>query len=164
MEQFISSEGREKNKEIISRLTSYLNQGYVLHGSKSSSPILEPRQAHDVNPDRVLGKAYALYAEGTDIRIPIFMALKAPKIADAYGGYTSGYSGHGPDQPLRISGKNLAFTTGFVHVLPRDSFEIEEHGDDTELMSRVPVEAIEIIRVEPSILEELPYVEIDIED
>jgi hypothetical protein len=161
MERAPQFEIRERNHKIIAELSEYLKKGYVLHGSKSDSSVLKPQQAHDTNVDRIVGKAFAIYAEGRDIRIPIFMALKDRK--DISMSSESEYSGYGPEKVLTISGRNLHFTPGYVHVLPSETYEIEKHGNVEELISRVPVRAIKIFRVSPSILDALPNIEMNIE-
>lgn len=164
MEGLKNQERRESNRKIIEKFRNYLKQGYLLHGSKSDALTLEPRQAHDSNPERVAGKAKAIYAEPADMRIPIFMALRAPKDPLAEGGFSSGYSAYGPNLPMHVRGSNLTFTPGFIHVLPEETFEIEQHGEDREYLSQVPVTAVEVIRVEPSLLGEFGDIEIDLKD
>ncbi len=150
----------EGNAEKLTRLKSYLAEGYLLHGSKNRIEVLEPRQATDDNPERKTGKAHAIYAEDGDLRIPIVRALFAEK-DPVPRSWRAGYSTHGPDTPIIVTGENCTFTPGFVHVLPPDTFEVEGDEGDNERISRVPVASIDIIEVDPSILDELPGIKID---
>ena len=52
-----TEESHSENREKIERLQSYLDQGYLLHGSKVRVEKLEPRQATDDRAERKAGKA-----------------------------------------------------------------------------------------------------------
>lgn len=152
---------KEKGRETIEKLKSYLEQGYVLHGGKNRADTLEPRQAEDDDPERKAGKAVAIYAEAHDLRIPIFMALFDQK--DPSRGWQSSYSAQG-DGPMQISGENYTFTPGYIYVLPRDTFEVEGDEIDSELISRQPVTPIDVIEIDPSILKDLEGITIDLKE
>lgn len=149
MEKFIHFESKEKNREIVKQLQGYLDNGYLLHGSKSRNEALEPRQSNDTDPERVAGKSHAVYAEGNDIRVPIFMALQQGNNAEV------GYTGFGQKDPFYVYGDKLTFSTGYIHVLPPDTFEFEHGKNEREIISRVPVVPIQIIEIQPSILDVL---------
>lgn len=162
MEHPPNPETRTENLRKVEHLREYLARGYLLHGGKSRVDLLEPRQSTDSDPDRVAGKAHAIYAEAHDVRIPIIMALFDRKDHSVHS-WSSGYSAHGPDSTMTLSGKNYAFTRGFVHVLPADTFETEGDEHDNELISRTPVEPIAIIEVDASILDILDNIEYEAE-
>lgn len=147
-------EGGEQEK--LDRLRDYLAQGYLLHGTKKRLAVLEPRQSSDDDPKRITGKAFAIYAEKEDVRIPILMALfdKADKSA---GGWRSSYSQRG-DGPLVVSGENCRFTAGYVYVLPPDTFEQEGTENDREYISRSAIRPVAVIEVTPEILKQFPEI------
>jgi hypothetical protein len=156
-------ESRIEDELKIERLESYLKSGYLLHGGKRRLEMLEPRQATDSDPERTTGKAFAIYAEDTDVRVPVVMALfdrKDPSVWE----WRSGYSAHGIGSTMTLTGKNCTFTKGYVHVLPRESFEREGDEHDNELISRKPVEPVDIIEVTPSIIDSLKGMDIQIEE
>jgi hypothetical protein len=146
--------------KALEALREYVAQGYVLHGSKSMNQMLEPRQARDTNRDRVSGQSFAIYA--TDhVEIPLFMALKDRKDPNVRS-MRSGYNGTGGK--FHLYGENTTLTPGFVYVLPRDTFEVESDGNgDEELISRVPVTPVAIIRVEPDILNLFDNITLDLQ-
>jgi hypothetical protein len=146
------NESHEDNAERLARLERYLADGYLLHGSKKRIEILEPRQSRDDDPTRIAGNSNAVYAEGVDVRIPILKAL-FEKDDPTLNGWRSGYSTQGPGTPILVVGENYRFGSGFVHVLPRDTFEIEGDERDQEYVSRAPVAPIDVIEVDPGILE-----------
>lgn len=150
MERPPRTESALENIQKIKALRSYLEAGYVLHGSKHKVTALEPRQSNDNDPKRVIGKAFAIYATNSDIRIPIFMALK-----DGYG--ESSYSIHGgPEGIMKIRGERGIFLSkGYVYVLPKTTFEEESDEHGRELISRSPVTPVDVIEVDPSILNHL---------
>jgi hypothetical protein len=134
--------------ETLKTLQSYLDQGYLLHGSKMRIDILKPRTARDDSDGRTIGKMTGVYADD-DLRAPILMALfdrKDPNISD----WRSSYQGN--DENTFVSGENMTFTPGFVHVLPKDTFTYHEEGDDGEFVSNQPVTPVEIVPVTPDIL------------
>ncbi len=145
----------ENNKEIIRTLRKYLDDGMLLHGSKTYFEELKPQQAHDDDPSRIIGKSFAIYAEAHDIRIPIIMALFAQD-KPSVDGWQSGYSGHGPSEPLTISGTNYTFSPGFIYVLPPNQFKIEETENEREYIATEAVQPIDVIPINPSILNEFP--------
>ncbi len=142
-----------ENAEKLERLEAYLAQGFLLHGSKRRLETVEPRQATDTDPDRKSGKANAVYAEAHDVRIPILMAL-FDKLDPELPGWRSGYHAYG-EGPIEVEGENYTFTKGFVHVLPRGSFEAEGDETDREYLSRVPVTPVDVIEVDASMIDHL---------
>jgi hypothetical protein len=152
-------EATAESKEAFSRLQEYAAQGYLFHGSKSRVEVLEPRQARDGDGTRKLTNMRGVYA--TDhIEIPVFMALKAPQ--DAEKSWTSGYSHNHGDETFSMHGNNTVLTPGWVHVLPRDTFEVLEEGGSNETVSMEPVRPIASIEVKPDILRLFPNIDLDL--
>lgn len=152
-------EGRnsQESLETLRKMEDYLSQGYLLHGSKRRLEMIEPRKADDTDPERVAGKANAVYASD-EVYAPILRALFDRK--DPTRDSRSSYSGNAIH--MKVTGENATFTNGYVYVLPRDSFILEGEGDDQELISYSPVTPIETIVVTPEILEHLQNLEIDL--
>lgn len=147
-----------KTEHALCELKRYAGEGYLFHGGKTRVDVLEPRQAHDVDPDRKTGKACAVYATD-DIHIPIVMALFAKAdsvLPDWHSSYTTEADG-----TLVVSGENCTFTKGYVHVLSPDTFESEGDERDRETLSFVPVTPIAVVEVEPEILNLLDGISID---
>lgn len=143
----------ESNAEIVRKLQKYLDNGMLLHGSKKLLTRLEPRQSTDDNPERNIGKSLAIYAEAHDLRIPVLMALFA-QADTSVASWQSGYSAHGPDTPIEVSGENYTFTPGYIYVLPREKFVTEEDENEREYIATEPVDPVEVLEVTPSILSE----------
>jgi hypothetical protein len=153
---------QNKMKFVLDKLNNYLNDGFVLHGSKLKIDTLEPRQANDINPDRShVGKQFAVYAEDKDVRIPIVMALF--DFVDKNKSTNYGYS-RGPDGIMHVKGENIYFTNGWVNVLPKHTFKILEDKEkgDRELVSFESVKSVDILEVDISILEYLKDIKYDI--
>jgi hypothetical protein len=148
--------------KILDQLQDYLKQGYLLHGSKEKLSVVEPRQASDNDPDRKTGKAFAVYAEAHDIRIPILMALFSEKDPSKRS-WSSSYSVTG-NEPMKVTGVNCTFSSGYVYVLPKDSFTKEGGANDFEYISLSPVTPTEVFEVDPSILSELHDIEFAFKD
>ncbi len=154
--------GTEATLESIEtkrQLENFLAEGYVLHGSKKQSVILEPRPAKDMDETRVIGNQDAIYATDADLEIPLFMAMKDFK-DPANRSMNSGNSGQ--NGVFRMYGDNTKLTPGYVYVLPKDSFEVitDVEGNE-ELISRVPVMPHAVFRVEPDIFNLFPNVTFD---
>lgn len=149
---------RERAEHILTQLRDYAEQGYLFHGGKTRVDVLEPRQAHDDDPDRRTGKARAVYATD-DIRIPIVMAL-FEKADPALSGWQSSYT-TAEDGTLLVSGENCTLTQGFIHVLPPETFESEGDEHDRETLSFAPVAPIDIIPVDADVLAFLDGISID---
>lgn len=147
------------NTDCIAKLRDYLAQGYLLHGSKEKLEIIEPRKAADTDPERTTGQAFAVYAERSDIRVPILMALFAEKDPSKKS-WRSSYSAHG-DGPMKVGGENYTFSPGYVYVLPSETFTIEGEEQDHEFISEVSVIPKDVISVDPSILSELDGIEFE---
>lgn len=149
----------QENAEKLEQLRSYLAQGYLLHGSKQKLEVIKPRQSTDDDPERISGKSLAVYAADS-IATPILKALFAKKDLEKEG-WRSAYTGD--KDHLVVTGENCTLTPGYVHVLPRDSFK-EEHESSADLISYSPVTPIDVIEVDPSILDELTGLEIRLEN
>jgi hypothetical protein len=144
--------------ETLSTLKNYIDQGYLLHGSKSNAAELEPRQASDNDAERITGHQLGVY--GIDsVEAPIFMALRDK--ANTFKGSRSFY--HGTDGKYEMGGENVTLTPGYIHVIPRDTFELvsDEKGDE-ELVSRVPVRAVAVVEIQPDIIQLLPNVTLNL--
>lgn len=147
------------NTDSVAKLRDYLEQGYLLHGSKEKLDIIEPRKAADTNPDRTTGQALAIYAEASDIRVPILMALFAEKDPSKKS-WRSSYSAQG-NGTMKVGGENYMFTPGYVYVLPSETFVTEGDEHDREFISRVNVVPKNVVPVDPSILSELDGIEFE---
>lgn len=152
--------GQEKDREVIKTLRQYLSEGMLLHGSKVLVDQLEPRQASDDDVHRSAGKSFAIYAEASDIRIPILMAL-FDKADTSQADWRTSYSGHGPDEPIMVGGKNYTFTPGYIYVLPANHFKIEGDNNDREYIATEPVKPVQVIPINPSILSLFDDIEFD---
>lgn len=152
--------GQENNREIIKTLKKYLSEGMLLHGSKVLVDQLEPRQASDDDEHRPAGKSFAIYAEANDIRIPILMAL-FDKADTSQADWRTSYSGHGPDEPILVGGRNYTFTPGYIYVLPSNQFKIEGDDNDREYIATEPVKPVQVIPINPSILSSFDNIEIN---
>jgi hypothetical protein len=141
----------EKARETLKQLRQYLNEGMLLHGSKVRTEVIEPRQSSDNNPDRIIGKSFAIYAETEDVRIPILMALFDKKDKDLADCRTS-YSSHGPNEPMLVSGENFTFSPGYVYVLPPEKFTTEETETEREYIATEPIKPIAVLEINPLIL------------
>lgn len=148
---------RETNHGKIVYLRKCLEGGYLLHGGKIRTDLLVPMQAKDDDTARKTGQAFAIYAEATDIRIPILISLFAEKDTSKRS-WRSEYTSHFPG-PIKVGGENYTFTPGYVYVLPRESFTTEGNKYDYEYISRVPVVPKEVIAIDPSILSVLEGIE-----
>lgn len=145
--------------ETLALLREYLDKGFLLHGSKNSTEMLEPRQSSDSNEARVSGKQFAIYA-ADNVEVPIFMALR-DKRDPGKRSMHSGYSGYGGT--FHMYGENIDLTPGYVYVLPRDTFETESDGNgDEELISRVPIKPVAIVPIEPDIVHLLGTISLDL--
>lgn len=141
----------EKARDTLRQLRLYLNEGMLLHGSKVFTETIEPRQASDNDPNRVIGKSFAIYAEAEDVRIPILMALfdkKDKNLADC----RTSYSSHGLNEPMLVSGENFTFSPGYIYVLPPEKFTIEETESEQEYIATEPVIPTKVLEVNPLIL------------
>jgi hypothetical protein len=144
--------------ETLRILERYVQEGYLLHGSKLKIEVLEPRQATDTNKEKTARNRLGIYAT-ENVRVAVSMALMH-KVADES---TSHY--YVTNKDFRMGGTGITLKTGYVHVLPRDTFEeIMEEGD-RELVSPVLVKPVAVIQIEPEILKEMNVVlEGDIEN
>jgi hypothetical protein len=151
----------EQERETLNRLRRYLKDGMLLHGSKVLVEKLEPRQASDNNKEREIGKAFAIYAETEDVRIPILMALfdkKDQTLADC----RTSYSAHGPDEPIIVSGDNYTFSPGYVYALPPEKFSVEQSSTEQEHIATEPITPIAVFKVNPLILSLFDDIEINL--
>lgn len=149
----------EQERETLNRLRQYISDGMLLHGTKVLTDTIEPRKASDDDENRVIGKSLAIYAEASDVRIPILMALFDKKDFGLQNCRTS-YSTHGPDTPMIVSGDNYTFSPGYVYVLPPEKFTVEESLTEKEYVSNEPITPIAVIEVNPLILSLFDDIEI----
>lgn len=141
--------------QVLNVLKSYVENGHLLHGSKKQLEVIEPRRAQDMDPNRLTGNQFGVYA-ANDVRAPILTALFDKK--DPQKDSWTSYSG---TDNLSVSGENFTFTPGYVHVLPRDSFEeVKDDTGDVELISKQPVKPVNVLYVKPAVLKVLPGVTI----
>ncbi|HYF12797.1 MAG TPA: hypothetical protein VD928_00665 [Candidatus Paceibacterota bacterium] len=130
----------------LEKLARYLAQGYVLHGSKSRLEILKPHLAENLS-DRPELNRLAVYATN-DVRIALIFATM--KLDPANGSASLRIWG---DKPLIAQGSNAPITSGFVQIVSRVHFKQINNG--STFTSSVPVVPIDMVEVEPSILENL---------
>jgi hypothetical protein len=147
------------NSEKVDYLRNCIHEGYLLHGGKILVDALIPKQSTDDDSTRTTGQAFAVYAEASDIRVPILMALFAEKDPSKKS-WRSSYSANG-NGPMKVGGENYTFTPGYVYVLPNETFTTEGDEQDREFISRVSVVPKEVIPVDPSILSELEGIEFE---
>lgn len=135
--------------EAYMKLEAYLNQGYLLHGSKKQLEAIEPRQAKDDDSKRVAGNLHGIYAT-ENLNVAALRALFAKKDL-AKNGWRSSYSGD--ENNLQVSGENFTFTSGYIYVLPRDSFaEVTDKTGGHDLVSSTSIKPIDVIKIDPAIL------------
>jgi hypothetical protein len=155
-----SPEASTESIETLNSLRDYIKQGYLLHGSKSNTIELEPRQARDTDAERITGNQVGVYAIDS-VEEPIFMALRDK--ANPLRPSRSFYSGI--DGKYEMGGENVILTPGYIHVLPRDTFEtVRDEKGNEELVSRVPVRAVAVVEVQPDIIKLLPNVTLNLSD
>jgi hypothetical protein len=163
IEPNLEKEASKESIETLKLLREFVDKGYVLHGSKRTSEMLEPRQADDTNKERVIGRQNAIYA--TDkIEVPLFMALKDFKDPENRS-MRSGYSGTAGADGItwHMYGENTALTPGYVYVLPKDTFDLmSDSNGDEELISREPVMPVAVFKIEPDILNLFPNITLDL--
>jgi len=151
-----------ENKEmaaVLKKLEDYRSQGYLFHGTKNKIEVLEPRQAHDDDPDTTtVNNLCAVYATD-DLRIPIIMALfdKKDKNKDCNGFYSVTNGGK-----MTAGGENVTYTPGYIHVLPKDKFQEIEDERTKEIVAFENVSPIDIILITPDILDLIPGITYDI--
>ncbi len=139
----------EEESKKIDTLRRYVQDGFLLHGSKSRIDKIEPRQASDIDKTRVARNQFGVYAT-EDPDIAIVMALMHPK---GSGNTTSYYHKHsGESESFKIGGVNVMLRTGYVHVLPRETFKEINHENDVEFVSKDPVTPVAVIEVNPPII------------
>lgn len=133
-------------------IRDHLDNGRVLHGTKALTHLLEPRLARDVDRANTTGNWLGVYASG-DVRIPIFRALaeKRDPSHPCFRGYT------GNDERMRFFGQNITLTSGYIYVLPNDGMTFI---NKFEIVSRLSVKPISILRIEIDIISELDDVDI----
>lgn len=156
MEKLPNKEGANQNEELekmresLEKLRKYVEQGYLLHGSKNKLEVIEPRQAKEDNPERMVGSLHGIYAT-ENLKAPILMALFAKKDLSK-DSWRSSYDSEDGEKFI-VSGENFTFTPGYVHILPPDTFKLvaDEKGN-SELVSNEPVKPIDTIYIAPSIL------------
>jgi len=139
-------------RETLRLLKQYLEQGYCLHGSQRRSEMLEPRIAK-CESGRVAGCQKAVYASKDCVRVPCLMAMFAP--IDPANSRECSYTG-APDGKLIVTGTNVTFKPGYVHVLPAATFQ----ELDDEFISYECITPVAILLVTPEILELLPDMEL----
>jgi hypothetical protein len=145
MEVNIESNGLE----TLRALERYVQGGYLLHGSNSKIEVLEPRQTFDIDKQKTARNQLGIYATES-VRIAVSMALMHKiKKADNNWYY------HGSEQDFRIGGTGIKLESGYIHVLPRDSFEEIIEGGDRELVSRTLVDPVAVIEINPDILDNM---------
>lgn len=147
------SDKKADMRAVLDHLQGRLAEGYLLHGSKQRSELLEPRRAWDTDPSNLVGNQTAIYA-ARNLRIPIVMALIA--IKDGSTAWLHEYSDDG--KAIYLSGTNFTFTPGFVYVLPADGFvEIRDEQGRTDIVSFGSVIPAECMCVTPDILHHLNH-------
>lgn len=129
--------------QVHRELREALEAGYCLHGSRLRLDVIEPRPAR-CETGRREGNLTAVYADTTSPAVPCLMALFAEKVPGK--GYYSSYSN--ANDTLVVIGEGLTFRPGFIHVLPRDTFQW--YGHEFVAFEQVPV--LQQIRVTPAIL------------
>lgn len=140
-------------KDTLQLLEAYLKRGFCLHGSKFRiETLVEPRQAR-CNTGREDGCQKAVYASKNCVRVPCLMAMFAS--ASKSESYKASYTAKGSGLMV-VSGENVTFRPGYVHVLPSATFR--DVGD--EFISYEPVAPHEIVLVTPAILRLLPHMDL----
>ena len=135
--------------EILAKLREYVARGYVLHGSNKRLEVIDPRQANEYS-DRSESNRIAVYAT-TDPRIAlIFATIRLPASGSATLRIWRG------DLQITVEGCSVCRCSGFVHILRADGFE---HAGRDERISLLSVSPIDIIPVEPTILESFDAME-----
>jgi hypothetical protein len=152
-------EASAESVKTLEQLNEFLAQGYVLHGSKHKFDVATPHPSEDIDKTRTIGNLDAVYGTTEHVEISLFMAMKG--IKDPSGpSPLSGYSGTNGSFVVR-GDSNTALSTGYVYVLPSDTFEIVKDENHEELVSFVPVMPHAVFRVEPDILNLFPNVTFD---
>jgi len=121
----------------------------VLHGSDRPLEVVEPQTPTIVHEDP-LSNQHAIYASMT-VEVPIFRAVMRHDLAAPAPGIN--WHLNTRDACWDVRGSGLRFTTGYIHVLPREHFEMLDLG--ITCLCRVPVRTERIHKVDPSILTRL---------
>lgn len=123
----------EQATAFLLRLQGWVERGFCLHGSsRSDLRIIEPRLAID-HVGRPAKSLRAVYAHRADVRIPVLKASAGPRKADRP--WALRYQTD-PEGKLHIEGENLEFGSGYIYVLPANSFRAVAQ----EFVSLSPVE------------------------
>lgn len=140
-------------QEVFELLNRYLALGFCLHGSRKRISLLELRQAK-CNSGRTPNCQNAVYADRNDVRIPCVMAMFAP--LDPSKGHRNSYGV--TNGKMTVTGENVTFKPGYVHVLPSKTFRWFEE----EFISFEPVVPAGVVLVTPEIVSLFPDTEIQI--
>jgi hypothetical protein len=157
MEKISNTNETGEMKEVLKKIEEYRSLGYLFHGSKKELEVVEPRQAHDENPNVIAGNLNAIYATN-DIRIPIVIALfdKKDRAQKSASSFYSAYK-----DTMSVGGVNITFTPGYIYVLPKESFRTVENEQEKEIVSFEPVIPIDTIHITPEILDLIPGITYD---
>lgn len=124
---------------------------YVLHGSDRPLKIVEPRKPKMIHREP-LWNHHAIYASMT-MEIPIFRAVIRDDPTARVTTMGACWSLNVEDECWDVWGLGVRFTTGYIHVLPREPFA--KVGIGSTCLCREPVRTEWIHSVEPSILTRL---------
>lgn len=127
-------------------LASLSHEKYVLHGSDKPIEVVEPRQAK-TRQKVPINNQLAVYAS-LCIAVPIIHAVIRHVDESSQMSWEIK-----KDERIHVWGRGVRFVTGYVHLLPKESFEIHEGG--LFCLSRKPVKTVRAYRVEPQILHKL---------
>ena len=129
-------------------LKKYASEGFLFHGSPRRFNTVEPRQGNDSS--RVAGNHLAVYATN-DERVALVAACIHPTNPNNWT-----RSHHREDGgTLQVGGENICLGSGYIYILPPDTFQHVCPEDENEFVSFVSVNPFTIIEVTPSLLKEL---------
>lgn len=139
----------EESRAALQKLLGYQKEGYLFHGSRTFVKHLSPRQGSDTAPGKEeIGNLHAIYADD-EVAQPIVCSLlgKIDTSKDSLREIS-----FGPDKKM-VRGRNLELGKGYVYVLPREKFRKLESATSYEWVAYEPIEPVDVIAVNPKILD-----------
>lgn len=167
MEHFPEPEKNENiHEKVLNKLHDYRDEGYLFHGSNHKFTVVKPHQATDESTADEHHNMKGVYATDTP-ELAVAAGLLSRK--DLHKDYTSSWNKKSDDgvlESLDIDGDdNTVLRPGYIYVVPADAFEKHtgsNNRDDFELVSTEAVDPIDIVAVNPNILDYIPEVETDL--
>ncbi len=135
-----------KESGLFDRYIREIREGkYVLHGSPKKLSVIEPRQAQSTNP---MHAKYGVYATSYLNIALLYAAIHEDR---TLWGWRADFAKSLEIQ--LVSSVPLQGKKGYLHVLPREPFEVVEEG--FTLIARKPIVPKKTFSVDPGLLDGL---------